>query len=311
MKVLHAISELSSLPGPVHLAVGVFDGVHLGHRAVIERAVASAKRSGGTAAVITFDPHPATVLRPDSAPLLLTSTRHKLRLFSALGVTHTLVLPFDTAFASTAPADFVIALAGACKPLGQICVGENWAFGKGRSGTVALLQLLGLTLRFEAVGVPSVAVNGETVSSTAIRTAIQNGDLSAAASMLGRHFSIFGTVKPGRQLARKLQFPTANIQPECEQLPPDGVYVVEVAHPGGVQPGVANVGLRPTVEANAKERLVEAHLLDWHGELTGSDLEVTFLEFLRPEHKFPSIDALAAQIASDVEAAREFHRQRA
>jgi riboflavin kinase / FMN adenylyltransferase len=311
VRLLRATAELADIAGPLHLAIGVFDGVHLGHRAVIECAVDSANASGGSAVVITFDPHPASVLRPEQAPALLTSSRHKLRLIAALGVTHALVVPFDVAFASTAPADFVISLASACRPLKQICVGENWAFGKGRSGDVNLLRLLGQAMRFEAVGVPSVAIDGAIVSSTAIRGAIQAGELATAAAMLGRHFSVFGTVQPGRQLARQFGFPTANVRPECEQLPPDGVYVVDVDLDGEIHAGIANVGLRPTVEENARERLVEVHLFDWHGELGGRDLEIAFLEFLRPEQKFPSLDALRAQIDADAAQARAIITARA
>ena len=305
MNIQHAIADLEGLPGPLYLAIGVFDGVHLGHAAVIERAVVSARRGKGTAVVVTFDPHPATILRPDQAPALLSSTRHKLRLFAALGVAHTLVLPFDSAFAATAPSDFILQLVAAARPLRQICVGENWAFGKGRQGSLELLQGLGVKLGFEAVGIPSVAVDGEVVSSTAIRAAIQSADLEKAARMLGRRFSVFGRVHGGRQLARKLGFPTANVRPECEQLPPDGVYLVRVEVGGVERDGVANVGLRPTVEANATERLVEVHLFDFAGDLGGQDLDVAFLEFLRPEQKFPSVEALRAQIEVDVGRARE------
>jgi riboflavin kinase/FMN adenylyltransferase len=304
VKVLEAIPDLAKVPGPLHLAIGVFDGVHLGHRAVIQCAVDAARTSGGSAVVITFDPHPASVLRPEQAPPLLTSTRHKLRLVAELGVTHALVVPFDPSFASTPPADFILSLVASCRPLQQICVGANWAFGKGRRGDVKLLRMLGDAMRFEAVGVPSVAYHGETVSSTAIRAAIQQGDLATAAHMLGRPFSVFGTVQRGKQLARALDFPTANVRPECEQLPPDGVYVVTVDTGTELRAGVANVGLRPTVEADAKERLVEAHLFDWNGDLVGHDLDITFYNYLRPEQKFPSIEALREQITADALQAR-------
>jgi riboflavin kinase/FMN adenylyltransferase len=305
VNLLRAISDLQALPDPLHLAIGVFDGVHLGHRAVIERAVRAAQDNGGIAVVVTFDPHPATVLRPDQAPALLTSTRHKLRLLAALGVSHTLMLPFNDAFSKTPPADFVGQLAAAGRPLRQICVGENWAFGKGRAGNLELLRTLGGKLGFEATGVASVALDGEAVSSTAVRAAIQRGNLTAAARMLGREFSIFGTVQAGRKLARTLGFPTANVRPECEQLPPDGVYGVSVDLDGVLHAGIANIGLRPTVEKNATERLLEVHLFDFAEELVGRDLDVTFRTFLRPEKKFASLEALQMQIAADAAQARE------
>ena len=305
MNLLRAISDLKALPGPLHLAIGVFDGVHLGHSAVIERAVHSARASDGIAVVVTFDPHPATVLRPDQAPALLTSTRHKLRLLVALGVSHTLMRPFDDAFSKTPPAEFVSQLAAACRPLRQICVGVNWAFGKGRAGNLNLLCALGEKLGFDATGVESVTMDGEAVSSTAIRAAIQRGNLTSAARMLGREFSIFGTVQAGRQLARTLGFPTANVRPECEQLPPDGVYLVSANLNGISHVGIANIGLRPTVEPNATERLLEVHLFDFVGELVGRDLDVTFRTFLRSEKKFASVEALQKQIVADVARARD------
>jgi riboflavin kinase/FMN adenylyltransferase len=304
VNILRAISELRPLPGPLHLAIGVFDGVHLGHRAVIEHALASADASNGTAVVVTFDPHPAQVLRPAQAPALLTSTRHKLRLLAQLGVEDTLVIPFDATFAATAPADFIRELAATCRPLRQICVGQNWAFGKGRAGNIALLTELGAKLGFEATGLAGVAVNGEPVSSTAIRAAVQAGDLDTAARLLGRPFSIFSTVIAGNQMGQKLGFPTANLRPESEQLPPNGVYAVRASLGSELLPGVANIGLRPTVEKSAKEILLEVHLFDFSADLYGQDLEIHFLHFLRPEQKFPSLDALKAQIAADSKAAR-------
>jgi riboflavin kinase / FMN adenylyltransferase len=308
VNILRSISELNGLPGPIHLAIGVFDGVHIGHRAVIEHACASAGASNGTAIVVTFDPHPAQILRPDRAPLLLTSTRHKLRLFAQLGVADTLVIPFDLAFAATPPETFVRELAAACQPLRQICVGADWAFGRARSGNVELLTSLGAKLGFVVQGVPGVSVDGVAASSTAIRAAVQAGDLAAAARFLGRPFSIFSTVIDGRRLARTLGFPTANLRPESEQLPPNGVYAVRASVAGQEYPGVANIGVRPTVTHGEAELLLEAHLFDFAGDLYGQDMEVYFLEFLRPEQKFPSLEALKAQIAVDAEKARKILR---
>ena len=305
MKTLQSISELRQVPGPVHLAIGVFDGVHLGHTAVIDHAVASARVSGGTAVVVTFDPHPASVLRPEQTPLLLTSTRHKLRLLADLGVSHVLVLPFTNIMASTAPADFIVSLSEACKPLRQICVGEDWAFGSGRAGNLQLLQLLGHAMRYEAVGIRNVVMEGEVVSSTSIRSAVQRGDLAAATKLLGRTFSVLGTVVEGKHLGRTIGFPTANIRPECEQLPPNGVYVVEAIIGRDHYGGVANIGLRPTVEAGATEPLLEVHVLEFDGDLVGTDMEVLFHVYVRAERKFPSTDALREQIALDVNRARK------
>jgi riboflavin kinase/FMN adenylyltransferase len=304
VNVLRSIASLSTLPGPVFLAVGVFDGVHLGHRAVIDQAIRGAKTAGGTAVALTFDPHPAAILRPERAPALLTSTRHKLRLLRQIGVQQALVVEFTSRFASTPPEEFISELVSAARPLRQVCVGENWAFGKGRSGNLDLLQTLGGKLGFEAVGLPAVTVNGASVSSTAIRTAVESGDLSLAARLLGRDFSVFGKVAVGRKLGRTIGVPTANLLPESEQLPPNGVYAVNVATGNEVRPGVANIGVRPTVSPSGTERILEVHLFDFSGDLYGCDLEISFLRFLRAEHKFPNLEALRTQIAADVSYAR-------
>ena len=303
MNTITTIADLAALSGPIAIAAGVFDGVHLGHRAVITSALEFASAQNGSAVVLTFDPHPTSVLRPGNASPLLTSTRHKLRILKALGVQHTLVIPFNKKFAATAPADFIRQLAAAC-PLRQICVGADWAFGKGRAGNLALLTELGPQLGFTASGTPSVAIDGQPVSSTAIRAAIQRGDLPTAQRLLGREFSLFGTVIAGNKLGRTIGFPTANIRPENEQLPPNGVYAITAALENKSIRGVANIGLRPTVQSADSERLLEVHLFDFSGDLYGADLEIHFRRFIRAEQKFPSLDALKTQIAEDAASAR-------
>jgi riboflavin kinase/FMN adenylyltransferase len=304
VNVLRSISDLAKIRGPLVLAVGVFDGFHLGHRAVIERAIADAGAVGGTAVVVTFDPHPAVILRPQNAPPLLTSTRHKLRLFGEAGVQHVLVLEFTPEFAAKAPEIFIGELAAACSPLREICVGEDWAFGKERAGNLALLSAIGAKLGFNAVGIPAVTVDGGAVSSTVIRAAVEDGALDVAARLLGRDFGVFGKVVEGRRLGHTLGFPTANVRPESEQLPPNGVYAVRSALDGKSHAGIANVGVRPTVSAGEMQRLVEVHLFDFSSEIYGSDIEVIFQRFVRPEQKFPNLDALRTQIARDISEVR-------
>ena len=304
VNVLRSISDLAKIRGPVVLAAGVFDGFHLGHRAVVERALADANAIGGTPVVLTFDPHPAAILRPQNAPPLLTSTRHKIRLLGETGVQHALVLEFSRKFAAKPPETFIGELAETCSPLREICVGEDWAFGKERAGNLALLRSLGVKFGFDAVGISAVAVDGRAVSSTVIRAAVEDGALDIAARLLGRDFSVFGTVIEGRRLGHTLGFPTANVRPESEQLPPNGVYAVRVALDGKLHTGIANIGVRPTISDNAAQRLVEVHLFDFSGELYGCDLDVFFLRFIRAEQKFPSLDALRSQIASDVTSVR-------
>ena len=305
MQILRSISELSQLPGPIFLAIGVFDGVHLGHQAVISTSARHAKQAQGTPVVLTFDPHPAKVLRPNDAPHLLTATQHKIALIRDLGVAHLLVLNFDRQFAATAPEEFVRQLVSNSRPLREICVGHEWSFGKGRAGNLALLKELGAACGFDVVGVPAVTVNGEVVSSTAIRRAVAAGDLIKATQMLGREYTILGTVKAGEKLGRKLGFPTANLSAHSEQFPPDGVYAVEARLAGALYRGVANLGYRPTVSAGNPERLLELHLFELNKDIYGEEVEVRFLRYLRPEQKFKNVEELAAQIARDVAQARE------
>ena len=305
MQILRSISELSGLPGPLFLAIGVFDGVHLGHQAVISTSARHAREAGGKPVVVTFDPHPAKVLRPDTAPHLLTATQHKIALIRELGVAHLLVQNFDRQFAATPPEDFVQQLVAHAKPLREICVGHEWSFGKGRAGNLALLKKLGATCDFDVVGVQAVTLNGEVVSSTAIRRAVADGDLIKATQMLGREYTILGTVKTGEQLGRKLGFPTANLSAHSEQFPPNGVYAAEARLAGALYRGVANLGYRPTVSAGNPERLLELHLFDLNRDIYGEEIEVRFLRYLRPEQKFENVEALAAQIARDVAQARE------
>ena len=304
MDILRSIPELSRLPGPIFTAIGVFDGVHLGHQAVISTSAEHARAAGGTPVVITFDPHPVKVLRPDKAPHLLTATQHKIALIRDLGVEHLLVVHFDREFAATPPEEFVRRLVAHANPLREICVGHEWSFGRNRAGNLALLQRLGSEHHFNVIGIKPVAVNGAVVSSTAIREAVKRGDLAKAAEMLGREYTILGTVKKGAQLGRTLGFPTANLSAHSEQFPPNGVYAAEAKVDGAVKRGVVNVGYRPTLEQAKPERLLELHLFELDREIYGEDVEVRFLRYLRGEQKFGSLDELKAQIARDVEQAR-------
>ena len=289
----------------MHLAIGFFDGVHTGHHEVIRRAQAAAEVEGGTAVIATFDPHPIKVLRPESAPRLLTSTLHKSLILGQLGVSHLLIIPFDSTLAALTPEEFIGTLAAASNPLGSITVGYNWAFGKGRSGNLETLTALGKMLGFEVYGVAPVFVDDEPVSSTRVRLAVACGDFPAAARLLGRDYSVHGTIVQGRQLARKLGFPTANLALEAEQLPPIGVYAVKATVAGKSLKGVANLGLRPTVEEDGSaKRQLEVHLFDHNGDLYGQGIEVRFIQRLRDEMKMNSLEALKAQIGIDADNAR-------
>ncbi len=305
MRVLRSIDGLAQIPGPVVIAAGVFDGMHLGHQAVLSEALRESKKIGATAVALTFDPHPTTVLRPDAVPGLLTPTPFKLRLMERMGVTHALVLTFDKDFAALQAEDFVERLCVAADPLAGICIGKGWAFGNQRRGNIGLLRQLGREKIFFTCEVLPVRIDDMVISSTTIRLALSEGRLSDAAQLLGRDHAIAGSVLRGAGLGRQIGFPTANLATDHLQLPPDGVYAVEVLVEGKPHPGVANLGIRPTIDQTGI-RLLEIHLFDFEDDLYDREVEVRLKHFLRPEQRFDSIDLLKSQIARDAEAAREF-----
>ena len=305
MEILRSIPELVRLHGPLFLAIGVFDGVHRGHQAVISTSTEHARAAEGTPVVVTFDPHPEKVLRPERAPHLLTATQHKIALIRDVGVGNLLIINFDKQFAATEPEDFVAALVTHSKPLREICVGHEWSFGKNRRGNLELLKKLGAKSNFDVVGISPVKINRTVVSSTAIRQAIEQGDFTKAAEMLGREYTILGTVTHGDNLGKKIGFPTANLSAHSEQFPPNGVYAAEARIDNESHRGVINLGVRPTISGGKSERVLEIHLFDFNRDIYGQNVEVRFLKFLRPEKKFANVEALVEQIRQDVDQARE------
>ena len=308
-------SKLACLRGqrrPVLLAAGFFDGVHRGHQAIIRKIVSAARRERGAAWVMTFDTHPRKVLFPLAAPRLLTSTPHKLRLLKALGVHGCIVIPFTRSLAQREPQAFIAMLALAAPALRQIVIGRNWTFGRQGRGTPAMLKALAPCFGFKITVIPPVRWHGTVVSSTRIRTAVLAGRLAEAAGMLGRPFSLLGTVMHGHGLGRKLGIPTANLNPHNEVAPPDGVYIVRARWDGVDYPGIVNLGVRPTL-ALPKERptrVLELHLFGLRRNLYGKAIEVTFLKKLRRERVFPSLEALQRQIRKDIERAQAWFGQR-
>jgi len=303
VNVLQTATELK--PGrKVCVAIGVFDGVHLGHQQVIRQTLADAGQHEALAVVITFDRHPSAVVAPARVPPLIYSLPQKLRAIAALGVDATWVIRFDEAFSRQTGEQFIRALARDFGHLHSVCVGSQFIFGHKRSGNVALLRQLGEELRFTVHGLAAVSLDGQVVSSTRIREAIRAGQLDAASQMLGRGYSLAGPVIQGDQLGRKLGFPTANVDIRGLVLPPNGVYAAHGSAGGKLFRAVVNIGLRPTLAMPAPSLHVEAHLLDFDGDLYGRELEIALVEKLRKEQKFPSLDGLKAQIARDVEHAR-------
>jgi riboflavin kinase/FMN adenylyltransferase len=306
MRLIRDLQELRDQAKPITLAAGFFDGVHRGHRRIIEQAKHSAHANGGEAWVLTFDRHPLKILRPEAAPLMLTSTAHKLALICDCEVDGCIVLPFTREFAATPPADFAAWLFHCAPTLSEIVVGENWRFGAGGAGTPELLRQHGPEEGLTVTTLPPVLDTEETISSTRIRMAIMRGELDHAAKMLGRPVSVLGTVVHGQAIGRKLGYPSANIDPHNEALPPLGVYAVQALVDGKLHDGVMNFGTRPTFEKNmAVPPILELHLLDFEGSIYDDDIEAYFIAHLRDEWYFATIDELTDQIADDVRATRE------
>lgn len=299
---INRFEELAAQPGPLHLALGVFDGVHSGHQAVIARAVDAAAATGGQAFLVTFSPHPIRVIAAAKAPSsLLATLEEKAAVVKSLGVDGVFVIHFDAEFAKMPAEEFVRKLTAG--NVASIAVGEDWRFGSKRAGDVAMLESMGAELGFVLEAVSPVMWDGERISSSRIRQAVRDGNFDAVRAMLGRDYEVSGTVIEGRKLGRELGFPTANLRLGDQQVPADGVWAVTV---DGNRKGVANLGKKPTVGGD--EKLLEVHLLDFSGDLYGKTLRVRFDHFLRPEKKFGSIDELRGAIELDEQHAREFHR---
>jgi riboflavin kinase/FMN adenylyltransferase len=305
MKILHDPRDLPASNRKVCLALGVFDGAHLGHQQVIRQTVADAGQHEALSVVVTFDRHPNAVVAPARVPPLIYSLPQKLRAISALGAEATWLIRFDETFSRQTGEEFVRRLARDFGHLHSVCVGSEFTFGHKRSGSVELLRQLGHELRLIVHGLAAVALDGRAVSSTRIREAIALGQLDAAGQMLGRGYSLAGQVMQGDQLGRKLGFATANLDTAGLALPPNGVYAAHALTQTQTLRAVVNIGVRPTVTDAAPSRRVEAHMLDWDGDLYGQELELAFVEKLREERRFESIEALRGQIARDVKAARD------
>ena len=292
------------------ITIGAYDGVHLGHRAVIDQVRRRADDLGAKSVVVTFDRHPASVVRPESAPRLLTSTDQKMELLRATGIDAVVIVPFDTDQASESPESFVDRVLVKCLRTALIVVGEDFHFGRHRDGNVDLLRKVGVDADFDVEPVQLVQrLDGidEPVSSTAIRRALAGGDIERANTMLGRPYEVRGEVFAGDQRGRLLGFPTANVAvPAGMCLPADGVYAGLYERPNGDVHGCAiNLGRRPTFYEHADASLLEAHLLDVDVDLYGEAASVRFEHFLRSERKFDGVDALIAQLGHDVAHARD------
>ena len=300
MRIIHAARELKPAGRKVCLAIGFFDGVHLGHQQVIRQTLTDARQHDALALVVTFDRHPNTVVAPDRVPPLIYSLPQKLRAIESLGADTLLLIRFDQAFSEQSGEAFVRGLVSDLGRIQSLCVGANFVFGHKRGGNVELLRKLGADLSFAVHGLAAVSLDGHTVSSTRIRKEIQGGDLDRVSQMLGRAYSLAGTVMRGDGLGHQLGFPTANLDITGLALPPQAVYAVLAETGGKSYRAVLNIGHRPTLQNPNPQLRVEAHLIDFTADLYGQELEVAFVERLRGEKKFASLGDLREQIAQDI-----------
>jgi riboflavin kinase / FMN adenylyltransferase len=300
VKIIRAANELGGGSRKVCLAIGVFDGVHLGHQQIIRQTIADARQHDAIALVLTFDRHPNTIVAPDKVPPLIYSLSQKLRAIESLGADAVLLIEFDKKFSEQTGEEFVRHLAHDFGKIHSICVGADFVFGHKRSGNVALLKKLGGELNFFVHGLAAVSLDNQVVSSTRIREAVRAGDLDAAGQMLGRPYAICGIVREGDKIGRQLGFPTANLDAANLVLPPSGVYAGSTKLAGNIFRVALNIGFRPTVASAKPELRLEAHLLDFAGDLYGKELEVEFAGKLREERKFTSPADLRGQIARDL-----------
>jgi riboflavin kinase/FMN adenylyltransferase len=297
-------------PAPVALTIGNFDGVHLGHQAMLARLVEVARERGIVASLLTFEPHPREFFSPQSAPTRLTSLREKLELLAAHQVEHVHVQRFTREFAALSPETFVERVLVARLRVRWVLVGEDFRFGAKRAGDFTALAMLARRYAFDLEAMPTVTAGGVRVSSSAVREALARGELGRAEALLGRPYSISGRVVHGEKLGRALGFATANVQLKHNRPPLAGIFAVRVHGVGdAVRPGVASLGVRPTVTPNGKATL-EVHLFDFASDLYGCHVRVEFLAKVRDEARYPNLDVLKAQIARDCDAARELLNSR-
>lgn len=303
MRVFRGFSR--PVAGPTALAIGNFDGVHRGHGALLGRLGETARQFSLPPTILTFEPHPREFFAPASAPARLTTFREKIELLAEAGVEQAMVCRFNALFAALTAEQFIEQVLVHGLQVRHVIIGDDFRFGKGRLGDFALLQAAGSRFGFGVEAMGSVMVDGERVSSSGVRAALATGDMAHAASLLGRPYIIDGQVAHGDKIGRQLGFATANIRIKHNPLPMTGVFAVQVSGLGDQPlPGVANLGVRPTV--GGTRPLLEVHLFEFDRDIYGKHISVRFVHKLRNEQRFPNFDALKAQIAADAAAARAF-----
>ncbi|MFN7940777.1 MAG: bifunctional riboflavin kinase/FAD synthetase [Thermoanaerobaculia bacterium] len=307
MQIIQNTSRTTDLPRGCVATIGNYDGVHRGQAAVLAGVVARARALGVPAAVVTFEPHPLAILAPAQAPVPLLTPVQKEQALAACGIDVLLRVPFTAELAATRAETFVREFLVGKLRVAEVHVGRRFAFGNGREGNLALLERLGAELGFRAVGVDETTAGHDLVSSTRIRRALAEGDVEAAAAMLGRPYAIEGKILRGDRMGQRLGFPTINLASENRLLPADGVYATRAYFPSfpATFDSVTNIGTRPTVYEN-HQRVVESHILDFSSDVYGERVSLAFHHRLREEKLFPSVMELSRQIRSDVETTREY-----
>jgi len=310
MTALHVVRDPlreTDLPRGGIATIGNFDGVHLGHRRILEAVVARARETDRPSIAITFEPHPLSVLRPDRAPRRLQTLHQKEEAIEALGVENLLVIPFTRDFSLIEPEEFVRSVLEERLAVSELFLGSHFAFGRGKRGDLALLTRMGPECGFVASGVEEVFFEGEPISSTRIRTAIARGDVRRANAMLGREYELDGLVARGDKVGRKIGYPTINLEPENELHPGDGVYVtqIHIRSFGRRFDCVTNIGRRPTVYEDYATT-IETYVLDFSADVYGEKVRLFFFDRLREERKFPSVTDLSEQIGRDIQATRDY-----
>jgi riboflavin kinase/FMN adenylyltransferase len=308
MRIFEGLTDLTPIKNAV-VTIGTFDGVHIGHQEILKTVISEAKKIGGESVLLTFYPHPRMVLYPDDTGLLLLQTQtEKLEKLASIGLENAVIYPFSKEFAEFSAKSFVEEILIKGLQAKKVIIGYDHQFGHQREGNLAFLQRYADQGFFELMEIPAEQIDEVYISSSKIRNAILDGEMSTANSCLGAPFELTGTVTLGLQNGRRIGFPTANIQLKDAHkiIPANGVYAVKIEVEGKLQTGMMNIGWRPTVEEEKLERKIEVHLFDFHREIYGSECRVEVHQFFRPEHKFPTLEELKAQIQQDEAAIRAF-----
>src|SRR5215831_17346713 len=311
MRVVRDPFRSADLPGGGIATIGNFDGVHLGHRRILEAVATRAREVSRPAVAITFEPHPMAILKPDHAPRRIQTLRQKEEALEAIGIDFLLVIPFTRDFSLTEPEEFVRSLLGDRLGASELYLGRHFAFGRGKRGDLALLSRMGAECGFIASAVEEVDWNGQPISSSRIRRSLEGGAVGDAGAMLGRSYELDGLVARGDRLGHQIGVPTINLEPENELAPAEGVYVteIEIRSFGRRFGSVTNIGRRPTLYEDYTTT-IETYVLDFSSDVYGEKVRLFFLERLREERKFPSMMDLKAQIQRDIAATRVYFERR-